>query len=227
MFHQPKVIIKKPKALERIEYELQISSYQSLEELMENLSKIPCNQTNWQMFFKNITDELLFMLFLNMSIKKIEEIICYNYNPANVNISQILFDKAKDKLNEVIYKNSIIPAYSETYFFTLSEMYERIRSREGEYNSFCGYVSGLLYEDNSKSKKIKNVSLLKEFICSSYKLNEFDEFLKSKNMFHLKSSILEEGRGSRIEAIYLKMHNHGNDLEKQKNLFNNSAIRSS
>lgn len=219
--------------------QLQIISYNTKHELPPKtlynvLADIGRNQKEqWQTYITGtLTDEELYYFLLDVDVNRI---IDGGANlPAEHDVSKDIREAARLNLDKLLERDLIIPAKirdevvskmklslfaredvsslataDRVYLFCLLEAYHRIRGVGPEFVSKKSEWGALFFSGLSKTEKLGACELYKEFILSDYKLNEFDKFLKKKNRFKDKSTLLQ----GFIGAIHKCASKWGAELE--------------
>lgn len=202
-------------------------------DILMDLSRIPCSYENWQAYLgdkKRFSDDMLYHFFLKVNVNGI--IDAAQGHPASHDIPAEILAAAKIKIAEMRSDGITIPegaCNDKAYLFTILEAYARVRAQGPEYKTIASSLISSVCAGLSKTEKLDYCELYKKFITSGYDLNQFDVFLKStipkpekggkvgfftsprvESMFSKKKTILQ----GFIKAVHDCTRNRGNELTK-------------
>ena len=202
--------VYKPKVLSDILAKMSEHEGLTLEGLLDLMSKIEMSQENWQAYLRKFSDKTLYRIILHAEIAKIDESTCFE--PTKFDVPKLVLAEAEGKLDGLLSNPILMPHHDKAYLFCLLDVYDRVRAQEPEYKSNLAYVGSYFMSGYSQDEKKQFCNLYKEFICSHHRLNCFDQFLRQKNMYSKRSTIIT----GRLKLIHDLAESRGNDLDKEQ-----------
>jgi hypothetical protein len=191
----------------------------TLQDLIQQLADIEMSYDKLQAHLRKFSDARLYHSILQVDVGAIREAACYE--PAKFDLPKLALEDAQRKLDALLKSEVIIPSsvshpgtYERLYFFCLLEVYDRIRAQEPEYKSRGAYLGAFLMSGASRTEKQGFCKLYKQFICSHFNLNQFDNYLRDLGLHNMKSTILE--KRSRLAFIHNLVEKKGNEFEAKK-----------